>query len=274
MARRSRLTVAVVASVAGFLAVAVLATVWVAGHSADDVEPDLADTTPALSVDDWVLTVGELEAELAAIDANQLYWQVRLERGDPLRSRIDDEGNWAQPFVLEVLNDRLRFHLAGRALEARGGSVLAADRDTARRILRESLVGGAVLAGGEDATLDVVLEQFGPVTSANVVQGLAEVSALRRVLADELGPGAGEDEIEASLDEALAAEAGAARIDVDPRYGVYDPLAGQILPPPADEPAELELVPEGAPAEPLPPPPQDGPQPGDPVPPSGTAGSR
>lgn len=243
---------------------------------------------PALEVGGWSYSRDELEADLDAISTNQAYRYVREQEGRPLPEPAD--GGYDPDLVAEVLTDRLTFRLAEVALAERGGEVTATDREDARRTLLQALVAGPQVQGGSVATLDVVLEEFGP-WGPTLEDGVATLAALGRVLEAEAVAGGADP---ATLDgaaltfDALRAAGDAEGVAVADDLGTYDPASVTVLPVGASggELAPLgdeEVVPGSAPAldlEPVEPtedepaptePAADEPAPAGPVgPPSGT----
>ena len=184
---------------------------------------------PALEVGAWSYSRDELEADLAGVSGNEAYRYVREQEGRPLPEPSAD--GYDADLVAEVLTDRLTFRLAEVALAERGGSVAAPDREEARRTLAGALVAGPQLAGGPDATLDAVLDQFGT-WGPTLTDGVAVLAALGRVLVDEaVAAGTPEEELDRTelLLDALRAAGEAEGVVVADDLGTYDPVTVTVL---------------------------------------------
>lgn len=173
------------------------------------------DGDAALEVGDWSLSRGELRDDLEAVEDNAVYRTLRDQAGSPIQVREADGDAFTPAFVAEVVNDRLAFRLAEVALDERGGEVTAADREAARVRLAELLAGSAQLAGGQDATVEAVLDGFGGYRPV-IEEGLAQVAALRRVVEADLPADAGVPSEGAGEDAEPASDEGAPAEPTDP----------------------------------------------------------
>lgn len=230
-----------IAVVAGaVLVVALVGTgVWLLVRDDDGV---------AMRIDDWVLTRAELDQHLRDVTGNVLYLQIRDRQGQPIPVPADGEP-WDPDLVAEILTDELRFRIVTTALAQQGGSVSAVDREAARQELARTMAVSAQLSGGpQPETLDVVLDQFGS-SRAYYEEGTATVAALRRVLAAGQGLPVDDPAAIERFGEVLAETARAARVEVAPDLGTWDPDAIAIVPVGSSR-SELEPMEPGEPLDP------------------------
>ncbi|MCB1250836.1 MAG: peptidylprolyl isomerase [Acidimicrobiales bacterium] len=141
--------------------------------------PPLPDGA-VLVVDGVTVDRATFDAELAQIAQNQAYLDARTagRNGTPLVVFRPDApgtsvpGDLADDFVVEFLNERVSFILAGQELARRGGAVTEADRADALALLTQAGLTSEVLDG------------FGSYRDV-LVEGEATVLALSRTLLGE-----------------------------------------------------------------------------------------
>lgn len=173
------------------------------------------DVSPALRVGDITVSESELEAEIEAwagsptlLAALQVEQQVGPIVEDGVRGHT-------MSFVDLVLSYRVNFELHNDEFEARDLRLTTEDLQATRA----DLLGESTPA---------VLEELGEDYADGLVADVARLSRLQQ----ELGPA----EYEAWITEAFARS----DIEVNPRYGAWDPAAQTVVPPSGPRPAPSE----------------------------------
>ena len=189
-------------------AVLVLALGMAASGCADDV-------SPALRVGDITVSEDELRAEVEAwagsptlLGALQVEQQIGPIAGEGL-------GGHTMAFVDLVLSYRVNFELHNDEFAARELELTREELD----VTRSTLLG--------DAT-EAVLEELGDDYADRFVADVARLTRIQQEL--------GQLDYEAFITEAFARR----DIDVNPRYGAWDPDAQSVVPPDGPRPAPSE----------------------------------